>query len=205
MEAKMGKQNNKQSQYKSGGEPALTDILEVLKQEGYSPEVIENYHNLTRKDLHLAEIYRLSALKSQIPAEDRQITLNPVQASVNKKGEVWVNVLVEINKKGGVRKLRKFMKVQGHTKRYISGRVPASRLPELLSLVTRVQTAKPIAPLDYVTIPRSIQADPVSLSPLSVNPGQVEINGHDVIVGIVDFGCDYRHPNFIKQNRLSRF
>jgi subtilisin family serine protease len=204
MEAEMKEQKGKQSQYKPDDGLILRDILEVLDREGYPQEVIENYHSLTRKDLHLAEIYRLSALKSQIPAGDRQITLTPVQASVNKKGEVWVNVLVEINKKGGVRKLRKFMKVQGHTKRYISGRVPASKLPELLSRVNRIQAARPIAPFEYITIPKSIQADPVSLSALPVAPGQEDINGHDVIVGIVDFGCDYKHPNFIKQDNSTR-
>jgi subtilisin family serine protease len=204
MEAKMGKQNSKQSQYKSDGEPNLIDVREALSQEGYSPEVIENYQSLTQKDLRLAEIYRLSELKSQISAGDRQIILNPVQASVNKKGEVWVNVLVEVNKKGVARKLKKFIKFRGRTKRYVAGRVLASRLPELLSLVSRVQAAKPIAPLEYVTIPRSIQADPVSLSALPLNLGEAGINGNNVIVGIIDFGCDYRHPNFIKQNNTTR-
>jgi subtilisin family serine protease len=193
-------QPRKSEEYPKGFE--LLPIEEVLKSLGYSPEVIENYPRLAYKDLHLAELYRIGAIDLQNMPDKRKI-INPVQAKVDQKGRVWVDVMFE--KKEGVKlsELKKIMKVHGKPGRgrYISGRIKAENLPQLAEKTVRLQAARPLFPALNKSVP-SIKADETTLSAL---PLPAAPTGSGVIIGIVDIeGCDFKHPNFInnKKTRL---
>lgn len=176
----------------------LLPIEEVLAQQGYPPQVVENYPRITRKDLQLAELYRTGSRDLQAEPDKKKI-INPVQARIDRKGQLWVDVL--IRKKEGVKlsEIKKIMKVHGKPGRgqYISGRIKSENLPELAEKSIQLQTARPLFPALYKSLP-SIKADKTSLStlPLSAAP-----TGSGVIIGIVDIeGCDFKHPSFINNN-----
>jgi len=177
----------------------LQPMKDVLRQLGYPLQVIQNYFPLSQKDLHLAEIYRLASAGAQhLP--DKQKFLNPVQTRVDRKGRVWVDVLLEKKRGVSLSELKKIMKVHGKPGRgrFISGRVLAANLPDLIDRTVRLQTARPLSPTLDKSLP-AIKADNGSLSQLQLPSAP---NGHGVIVGIVDIdGCDFFHPNFVKNNK----
>lgn len=200
----MEKQDEGPGQSKQWGEsgessqPNLLPIEEVLAQQGYSSQVIENYPRITRKDLQLAELYRTGSRDLQAEPDKKKI-INPVQARIDRKGQLWVDVVIK--KKDGVKlsELKKIMKIHGKPGRgqYISGRIKSENLPELAEKTVQLQTARPLFPALYKSLP-SIKADKTSLStlPLPNTP-----TGAGVIIGIIDIdGCDFKHPNFINNN-----
>jgi subtilisin family serine protease len=198
----MQDQNNKPDQYQ---EPDLDDTLqpveEMLRKENYPAHIIENYPKLLEKDMHLAEVYRLGTGHQDTPP--KKISINPLQARIDRKGQIWVDVLLERNKGVKLKDLKKIMKVQGRPGRgkFISGRVNVNDLPQLIDKSIRLQAARAVFPTLYNSVP-AIQADPKTLSNLQAPTG---IDGHGVIVGIVDIdGCDFKHPSFKKgdQTRL---
>ena len=174
----------------------IDDLLKDPLDPGTYPNLVEDYHNLADKDFHLAELYRLAATNQ---VEDLQP--NPVQAVII-DNELMIDVLAEIEETTAFKQLQEIMQVHTNTRRYISGQIAARRLPELNRLVKRVQTARPIRPAIYESIP-SIHADQQSLRQqlLGNNPPP---DGTGVIVGIVDIGCDFVHPNFRDQNDQTR-
>jgi subtilisin family serine protease len=200
----MEKRDEDPEQSKQWGEsgkpsqPNLLPIEEVLAQQGYSSQVIENYSRITQKDLQLAELYRTGSRDLQAEPDKKKI-INPVQARIDRKGQLWVDVLIK--KKEGVKlsELKKIMKVHGKPGRgkYISGRIKSENLPALAEKTIQLQTARPLFPALYKSLP-SIKADKTTLSAL---PLPAAPNGSGVIIGIVDIeGCDFKHPSFNNNN-----
>ena len=195
---KDSKQSNRREQSKGPSQPNLLPIEEVLALQGYSSRVIENYPRIIRKDMQLAELYRTGSRDLQTEPDKKKI-INPLQARIDRKGRLWVDVMFK--KREGVKlsELKKIMKVHGRPGRgrYISGRIKSENLPELIDKTVQLQTARPLFPALYDSVP-SIKADRNTLSalPLSAAP-----DGSGVIIGIVDIeGCDFKHPNFINDN-----
>jgi subtilisin family serine protease len=198
-DSNQGPQQDDKSSYRQDDKPELRPIEDVLRELGYSPEVIENYSRLSHRDLHLAEIYRLVATGAQNPP-NKQKLLNPVQSKVDRKGRIWVDVLLEKKREVSLTELKKIMRVHGKPGRgrFISGRVQAANLPALIDRTVRLQTARPLSPTLDKSLP-AIKADKGSLSQLLLPSAP---DGHGVIVGIVDIGgCDFYHPNFVKNNK----
>jgi subtilisin family serine protease len=177
----------------------IDELLEKSRDSKAYPNLIEDYHRLIDKDIHLAELYRLAAT-----SQDDRLIPNPVQAVRGVDGELWVDVLVEIEESAALKQLHEIMQVHAYTRRYVSGRILVKRLPELNRQVRRMQVARPIRPAVYNSIP-SIQADQQSLGQkLHLQGGDPPPTGSGVIVGIVDIGCDFVHPNFRDQNDDTR-
>jgi len=177
--------------------PKLQPVEEVLKQQGYPPPVIENYSRLIPKDFHLAELYRLTAKDS--PAINKAI--NPLQARVDTKGRVWVNVIFERKKGVKIRDLKKIMRVHGNSRqsRIITGQIKVDNLPDLERMTMQLQTAQPVSPtLNESRV--SISADRQILS----SNGFGNIDGSGALVGIIDEGCDFKLPNFRKEDKKTR-
>lgn len=198
----MAEQNNNPKEVKqskrSKYEPDLQPIEDTLTQLGYSPQVIQNYFGLSQKDMHLAEIYRVAAIDIQnLP--NRQEFVNPLQTQIDRKGRIWVDIMLEKKRGVSLAELRKLMKVHGKPGRgrFISGRVQAANLPQLIEKTVKLQTARPL----FSTLNESvaaIKADKATLSQLALPS---EPDGHGIIVGIIDIeGCDFYHPNFIKND-----
>jgi subtilisin family serine protease len=192
----MQKEDNQSQQSQRYEKPELQPIEDVLNQLGYPLQVIENYSRLSQKDMHLAEIYRLDTTDVRTMKK----FINPLQTRVDRKGRIWIDIMLE--KKKGVRlsELKKIMKIHGKPGRgrFVSGRIQAADLPQLIDKAVQLQTARPLYPTLYRSVP-SIKADKGTLSQLLL---PATPDGHGVIVGIVDIdGCDFRHPNFIKNNK----
>jgi subtilisin family serine protease len=195
----MQEQDNKPDQYqKPDPDDKLQPVEEMLRKENYPAHIIENYPKLLKKDMHLAELYRLGA--SQQDSPHRKIRINPFQAQTDRKRQIWVDVLLEREKGVTLKDLKKTMKVQGMPGRskFISGRVNVNDLPQLIDKSIRLKTARTVFPALYNSVP-AIQADQKTLSDLKFPTG---IDGHGVIVGIVDIeGCDFDHPCFKKDSQ----
>ena len=162
------------------------------------PDIETNYPKLSKKDLRLAETFRLG--DPAIPLSQKK--LNPFQVRVGRKGRIWVDVLLERKKGVRIHDLERIMHVYGRPGRgrFVSGRVRVERLPELNELCVRLQTARPVAAaLNYSV--KAIGADQKTLKKVPALQG---IDGTGVIVGIVDVGCDFYHENFVvgKKTRL---
>lgn len=177
--------------------PQLQPPADVLQQEGYTEAVIENYTRLLRVDMHLAEFYRLANAPSE--AQDgKKIRVNPIQASVDSKGRILVDVLLELNEKTTVKELYEIMEIHGSVSRLVAGRIYAERAPELLEKAVRIETSRPIAQTLDKSVP-AIQADQAVLA--NVFPDEFrnkELKGQGVIIGVIDHGCDFRHCGFRK-------
>jgi len=188
--------------YDEEGRSALLPIDELLKKphdQDLYPNLTEDYHALADKDLHLAELYRLTAT-----TDNEQLVLDPVQATRDKEGKLWVDVLVEIREETGRNDLQKVMQVHAHSGGFISGRIQMERLPELNKFARRLQAARPIRLAVYNSI-HSIQADRQTLVHHAQILGTNQVpNGSGVIIGIIDIGCDFRHPNFRRPNGETR-
>jgi subtilisin family serine protease len=196
----MNEQDNdsKQSGYSDSRE--LQPVEDVLKQQGYSPPVVENYTKLTKRDLHLAELYRLANAPGE-PGKVKDIRVNPIQASIDRDGKIVVDVLLELKEGVTVKELSQVMKVHAYIGRFVAGRVLAERAPELIEKATRIETSRPIAPTLDKSVP-SIQADQATLANKFPAAFQQEsIDGRNVIIGIIDHGCDFKHPNFLKEGK----
>lgn len=177
----------------------LQPPAEVLKQEGYTETVIENYTRLMRVDMHLAEFYRLANAPANAE-EGRKIHVNPIQASVDSEGRILVDVLMELKEETSVKELYEIMQINGAVGRLVAGRVYANRAPELLEKALRIETSRPVAPTLDKSVP-AIHADQSTLA--SAFPQEFqnkELKGQGVIIGIIDHGCDFRHCGFRKGN-----
>jgi subtilisin family serine protease len=180
--------------------PQLQPIEDVLEQEGYPQPVIENYARLIRKDLHLAEFYR----RASAPAETgkgRSIRVNPIQASVDSDGRILVDVLLELMDGVSVKELYDIMEIHGSMGRLVAGRVYAERAPELIEKAIRIETSRPIARALDQSVP-SMKGDQETLA--DAFPAvyqQKKIDGSNVIIGIIDHGCDFKHANFHKDKK----
>ncbi len=203
----MAKQSDDKGQYDKPEQSSKNDqpkiellpIEDVLTTQGYSSEVVQNYPRIIYKDMHLAELYRAGATDPQNVPDKRKI-INPVQAKVDRRGQVWVDVMFEKKEVVKLSELKKIMKVHGKPGRgrYISGRIKAENLPQLAEKTVRLQAARPLFPMLYASVPL-IKADKSTLMAL---PLPVPPDGSGVIIGIVDIeGCDFKHPNFIKDNK----
>ena len=90
----MQEQGNKPDQYqKPDPDDKLQPVEEMLRKENYPAHIIENYPKLLNKDMHLAELYRLGT--SQQDSPHKNILINPLQARIDRKGQIWVDVLLE--------------------------------------------------------------------------------------------------------------
>ena len=193
----MSDQGDKRSQAGQYENPQLQPIDDVLEQEGYPQPVIQNYTKLLRKDLHLAEFYR----RASIPAEtgkERRIRVNPIQARVDSDGRILVDVLLELNEGVTVKELYDIMEIHGSLGRLVAGRVYADRAPELIEKAIRIETSRPIARALDTSVP-SMKGDQATLA--NAFPAvyqQNKIDGSNVIIGIIDHGCDFKHSNFHK-------
>jgi subtilisin family serine protease len=187
-------------QYDKGEEPLrpIDELLEKPHNTNLYPNLIEDYHNLADKDIHLAELYRFAAT-----SQGNRLIPNPVQA-VKVDGEMWVDVLVELESTTSQDTLAKIMNIHSYTRRFVSGRILVQRLPELTRYVKRMQTGRPV----YLTLDDSIpdiHADHKTLSQhfaaLNIEPTPT---GKNVIIGIVDANCDFLHPNFLDDEGKTR-
>lgn len=177
----------------------LQPVEERLRQYDYPPHVIENYPKLARNDLHLAEIYRMAAAGTPDPGGYKKRLLNPIQTRVDRKGRIWVDVLIRKKEEVKVKELKKVLKIQGKSGRghLFSGRSLVDNLPELVKMADIVHTAKPITPFLDLSVPL-IKADRDKLArSFPTAAGQPEIDGSGVIIGIVDYVIDFAHPNFV--------
>jgi subtilisin family serine protease len=168
----------------------LRPTTELLREQYPDlPELVENYQQLAVKDPHLAELYRLSQT-GQTEA------INPVQAVLDDEGQVWVEVVAEITNNETFDWMYKFMRIRSHTGSYVTGQILAEALPTLVANSRRIQAARPIGAALYQSV-KEIEADPDNLAAL-VNGNELAQlpDGRDVIVGVVDFGCDFKHPSF---------
>lgn len=197
-------------------EPVLTlqPVEEILKEWGEQyPQLSVHYTAVAARDLHLAEIYR------QVVMGELE-SLNPVQA-VLEDGIVWVDILAElapgatVNELAGVAEIRGAIQTSPHDEKYgvnsisspadsirhfVSGRVNALQLPELLPFTSRLKAARPVGPELYNSVP-AIEADKATLSALDF---PANITGQGVIIGVVDMGCDFNHPYFHRPDNSSR-
>ena len=175
----------------------LQPIEAALVQQGYPVPVIENYSKLIAKDLHLAELYRFTAKDS--PATSKIIS--PIQARVDSKGRLWVDVIFERKEGVEIKDLKKIMRVHGNSRksRIITGRIMVDDLPALGKMVLQLQTAQLVrSTLDESRL--SIFADPQ----IHLANDFGGIDGLGVLVGIIDEGCDFKHPNFRKEDKKTR-
>jgi len=176
----------------------IDELLEKPHDLNLYPNLIEDYHKLADKDVHLAELYRYAATN-----QDDRLIPNPVQA-VKIDGELWVDVLAEIEPKTSQDTLTKIMYVHSYTRRFVSGRILVQRLPELNRYVKRMQTGRPV----FLTLDDSvpdIHADHDTLSQFFNGHNiQSPPTGKNVIIGIVDADCDFLHPNFRDENGKTR-
>ena len=158
----------------------------------YKEKIQTNYPVLIQKDLQVAEIYRSAEKDSPVAAGKN---LNPLQVKIGRKGTVWVDVILERKKGVKIKDLERVMRVRGKPgrSRFVSGRVKVDQLPRLNKMAVRMQTARPIATTLNQAVP-AISADRNTLD--QAEPGGLD--GTGVIVGVVDFGCDFTHQNFIK-------
>lgn len=161
------------------------------------PDPVVNYPKIVKKDLMLAEAYRLADPK--IPFEEKK--LNPFQVKVGRKKSIWVDVVLERKKGVRIHDLEQVMHVYGKPgrSRYITGRVRAEKLPLLNELAERIQTSRIIRS----TLNLSLKAIQANRSTINNNSSLKGMDGSGVIVGIVDYGCDFDHPNF-KSNEKTR-
>lgn len=192
-------EKNPKQHYDNGqnDETVFLPVEELLLQQGYPMPVIENYSKLIPKDLRLAELYRLTAKGS--PASSKVI--NPLQAKVDTKGRVWINVIFERKKGVKIRNLKKIMRIHGNSRqsRIITGQIKVDNLPDLERMTLQLQTSQPVQPtLNESRV--AISADNQILS--SNNFGNID--GAGVLIGIIDQGCDFKLPNFRKVNKKTR-
>lgn len=151
----------------------------------------QQYLSLAQQDLHLADIF-FQAL------EQEERTFHPAQVQVVGK-DIWVDVLAEVDQPQAANALREWMEVRGQTGRFVSGRVLTQNLPQLAETAVRLQAARPITPALYRSV-QDIHADHTTLIQNQL-PGY---DGREVIIGIVDFGGDFFHPNFRTETGESR-
>ena len=181
--------------------PKLQPVEKMLEQQGYPPPAIENYSKLIPKEFHLSELYLLGCKYSPGSPAEKKKRVNPIQAKVDTKGRIWVDVIFERKKGVKIQDLKMIMRVHGKPRqsRIITGRIKVDNLPDLEKLTMQLQTAKPISPtLNESKI--SISADRQILS----SNGFGDIDGSGVIVGIIDTGCDFKLSNFRKVNKKTR-
>jgi hypothetical protein len=82
----MQKQNDRYEQYQEPEQDKLQPVEEMLLQENYPAHIIENYPKLLKKDMHLAEIYRLGTNSQQDSSDsDKNIPINPFQVRIDRK------------------------------------------------------------------------------------------------------------------------
>lgn len=177
----------------------LQPPAEVLKQQGYTEPVIENYSRLLRMDAPLAEFYRLANAPAA-SQEGKKIHVNPIQASVDSEGRILVDVLVELKDETSTKELYEFMQIHGTIGRFAAGRIYADRVPQLLEKALRIETSRPVARTLHKSVP-AIQANPATLaSAFPLEFRSKKLNGQGVIIGIIDHGCDFKHCAFRRGN-----
>lgn len=196
MDKKMKDQSQNNIPYRrlKPDQPVLQPIEVTL--QNYPRKIKINYPRLGQKDLHVAEVFRIYARGSIVPASEKK--LNPLQTRIDGKGRVWVDVLMERRKGVKIDELRKTMQVRGKPGRscFISGRVLVDNLPTLNKMALRLQTARPVASALNNSV-KTISANRTLLK----NNGFESIDGSGVIIGIIDDGCDFNHVNFKKSGK----
>ena len=161
----------------------------LRKQYPDLPQLAENYQQLAVKDPHLAELYRLAQT-------GHTKAINPVQAVIDDTGQVWVEVAAEITNNEIIDRLYKIMRIRSHIGSYVTGQIRAEDLPTLAANSRRIQAARPIGAALYQSV-KEIEADPDNLATLINGDGLAQLpDGRGVIIGVVDFGCDFKHPSF---------
>lgn len=195
----MKDQEKKPRRFDGIRKPQLYSPEDILHQEGYPDNVIENYTRLLQVDMHLAEFYRLANAPAT-SLEGNKIRVNPIQASVDSEGKILVDVLIELKDEISAKELYGIMQIHGATGRLVAGRIYADRAPQLLEKALRIETSRPVAPTLEKSVP-AIQADPAAL--VGAFPTEFrskKLNGQGVIIGIIDHGCDFKHCSFRKGN-----
>ncbi|MCW3108423.1 MAG: peptidase, partial [Segetibacter sp.] len=81
----------------------------------------------------------------------------------------------------------------------VTGRIPIKRIEYIRALpfVISMKAARRVRPLLSATIP-DIQADS------SLSNGNSNSGGLGTVIGIIDFGCDFAHQNFLKADNSTR-
>lgn len=177
----------------------LVPIEVRLQEYNYPHHMIENYPRLAQKNLSLAELYRFASKAAPNPVIEKRRLLNPIQAKIDRKGEIWVDVLLEKKEGIHVRNLKRVMKIQGKPgrRRFFSGRVLVDNLPGLIEMAARVEVARPVAPFLDNSVPLIEASGTILKENFPAAAGQEELDGTGVIIGIVDGVLDFRHPNFV--------
>lgn len=173
----------------------ITDTLVFLK---YPQIVIDTYPSLALKDMHLAELHRIGSKDLQ-EVTDKRMVINPFQSRLDRKGRLWVDVVFKKGDGVKLSAIRKIMKIHGKPGKgqYISGRIQSDRLPELMGMTVKLQTARPLYPALYASVPLMKASQNILTSNLPFAP-----TGETVIVGVVDVeGCDFKHPSFLKNGK----
>ncbi len=87
----------------------------------------------------------------------------------------------------------------------VTGRVPLSRIEAIraLSFVESLKATQPIRPALKATL-TDFGLTPETRTIGNVTVSDLQAHSKDVIVGIVDYGCDFAHKNFIDSNGKTR-
>ncbi len=89
--------------------------------------------------------------------------------------------------------------------RFVTGAVAAADILTVRRQVESLKAALPVHLHLFNSVP-AIRCDPGSLVTAARDNGNryKDLDGSDVIVGIVDFGCDFRHQNFRQSSGATR-
>ncbi len=122
----------------------------------------------------------------------------PGQVATNSEGQLITDVTAELR---DPHKVLPGLTVRSIHDNIVTGSVVIDKIEEVRfhENIISLKAALPIHPHLAVTVP-DIQATDAQLSALPF-PG---IDGSGVIIGIVDSGCDFKHPNFRKEDDSSR-
>lgn len=200
----MKKQTSKQEKLDRKNALAQGIYPKLIQLPDIYPENIKkNYSTLIKKDLHIAEIYRVGTRRSPIPPSE--INFNPFQVHLDEKKSVWIDVLIERKPGVSLNELSTAMQIHGNPGRskIISGRVKVENLPRLEKKVLRLETSRPVSKALDKSL-KFIKADQKSLENIQSPISGLDITGAGVIIGIIDDGCDFNHPNFKKPNGDTR-
>jgi subtilisin family serine protease len=160
--------------------PKLDSEL-VLK----SPPIPDGSDDSLKYDPHLQEeTLRKWAKKGVTP-----------ETYLNQKRDL-VDVIAKLKRDGGARPkgLDQFHRIG---KRIVTGAVAARNIWKVRKQVDSLKAALPVHLHLFNSVP-AIRCDLKSLDAAARDNGNryPNLDGSDVIVGIVDFGCDFRHQNF---------
>jgi subtilisin family serine protease len=160
--------------------------------------VTEEQSNKPAEDLHIEEVTDIptnldphlqqvvQAMKSDLPV-DRSVLAE------SETGEIEVDVLAKL--KDPDQEIPPELKVVQTIGRIVTGTVAVANIEEVLNHpnVVRLERATQLRPELAFSVPE-IRADATQLH--AGLPAGTHIDGSGVIVGIIDYGCDFLHDNF---------